>query len=85
MDWVKKYQINRHIASHGAFLRSASNGYLRVLYTHKFKESGQTKYRPEEAEIGRELVLELIADADLILRQIVTLDTMIKTKEINLI
>ena len=65
-------------------MASETSGYLKVLYTHKFKENGENKYRPEETELGRELVLELIADADRILRQIVTLDTMIRKEEITL-
>ena len=67
-DWIKRFQNNRHIAAHGAFYPSAHSSTLKVLYTHKFKDHGRTKYRSEDIEIERSLVLELIADADRILR-----------------
>lgn len=81
-DWIKRFQQNRHIAAHGAFYPSAENGSLKVLYTHQFKDHGVTKFRAEETEIKRNLVLELIADADRILRIIAGLDTKIQKGEI---
>ena len=85
MDWLDRYQINRHIAAHGAFYRNDTDQSLKVLYTHKKKEAGETHYRHEETEVTREMVLGFIADADRILRQVETLDQIIMAGELKLL
>lgn len=69
-ELVGRYKENRHIAAHGAFFVKQPEKTLKVLYTHKVRNHGKVFFRPEETEISRELVLELIADADRLLRHL---------------
>jgi hypothetical protein len=84
VEWMKKFQINRHIAAHGAFHTSDESKNLKVFYTHKTKEDGQPKYHAEEQYVTRDLVLELIQDADRTLRSIAGLDESVRNGQVAL-
>lgn len=66
-NWIDKYSLNRHIASHGAFM-DAGEGLLRVQYVHQVVDHGTKKYTEEMTQIDRSLVISSIKDADSILR-----------------
>lgn len=70
IHWIDTYKKNRHIAAHGAFYATDVPGVLKVHYTHATGEKSNPQYVPETAEITRIVSLELIGDADRILRNI---------------
>jgi hypothetical protein len=84
VEWIDRYSINRHIAVHGAFFNSEEDGYLRVLYTHKVRNGSDFDYVPEESKIDRGLVLEILNDADRLLRILTGLVSAIDKGEVTL-
>lgn len=82
--WLATYQGNRNIAAHGAFFPSENNRHLRVLYIHKRRDHGKLVYYPEEQNVSRELALELIADADRILRTVTALDEAVRLGNVQI-
>lgn len=84
-DWVDTYKLNRHIAAHGAlYIDKNNSSEIRVLYTHVKKDHGQKVYYPEETVLTQKLVMELIEDADRILRSVVSLDESIRRGDVKL-
>ncbi|WP_275392500.1 hypothetical protein [Aliiroseovarius sp. Z3] len=83
-NWLGTYQTNRHIAAHGAFYVEQGSNVLRVIYSHKRKSHGEFIYESEETVVDRDLALQLIEDADRILRSVVGLDTAIQRGEVLL-
>lgn len=72
VNWIERYKINRHIAVHGAFHRD-KHGQLFASYVQTRKNKKKPELLPENIEITRARTKELIADADRILRMLVTL------------
>ena len=61
--WIEQYTENRHIAVHGAFVCSPS-GFLRVDYVKKRKSGDCITYENIRVPVTKELVDQLISDAD---------------------
>ncbi|MDZ4089031.1 MAG: hypothetical protein U1E69_19740 [Tabrizicola sp.] len=84
VDWIKEYSRNRHIAVHGAFYTSKSPGKLRVIYTHKVKSSVGTEFHQDETELDRKSALEILHDADRVLRTLAGLVAAIDRGEVTM-
>ncbi|WP_146673558.1 hypothetical protein [Thioclava sp. F36-6] len=69
VDWMETYIGNRHIAAHGAFFWEPT-GKLRVNYWHVDKSVTPNRRAIDETHITKELVSEVIDDADRILRSL---------------
>jgi hypothetical protein len=84
VDWIKSYSQNRHIAAHGAFWSMPGSTHIQVLYTHKKKVDGKVSYHAEETQLSRDVVRNLIYDADRILRVVFSLGKLIDDGKIKL-
>ena len=82
--WMRKLSKNRHIAVHGAFYDPEKSGVIEVNYWHKSGSRNNPLFTKETNKIDRAAALELINDADRILRIVFHLQKEIAARQVTI-